>query len=608
IIESDFTIGFTSGQEFKKIGVDPEQFVGLTLEQIFGDQTPIIKQHYETAFSGEECEFELFINNQFQLYHAIPLYSDDNSIDRILAVVENITERKLAVEAIHDSAERYQTIFEGAPEGVWLIGPDRKTIEVNKRLCDILGYTREEMIGKPPTDFADEENQKIFSSQTGKIESTDRREYEIELRHKDGHNIPTYFSATTLHDIHGNVLEAVAFVSNLTEQKTAEKALRRAQKMDAIGQLTGGIAHDFNNLLGVILGNLELLDRKATLDEKSSKRLSSIKKASERAVNLTQQLLGFSRRKATQKSFTNINQVIGDMEQLISRSVTPEVNVEYHFAENLSLTRIDPGEFEDALLNLCINARDAMSGHGHIIIETANTTLDESYCEHYPDTTPGNYVELSVSDSGEGIPAELQEHIFEPFYTTKEQGKGTGLGLSMVYGFIKRSNGCINLYSEVGSGTTFRLYLPQQEIEITTTEEISIKQDNELPTGHETILAVDDEEALLGLAQELLETLGYRVFTANNGQEALELLSKEPDIDLLFSDVVMPGGINGYELAEQATTNRPELKVLLTSGYTEKAVAHNGQARFNANLLSKPYSQSALAKRLRELLESDPSN
>ena len=387
-------------------------------------------------------------------------------------------------------------------------------------------------------------------------------------------------------------------------RKRAEEAQRRSQKMDAIGQLTGGIAHDFNNILAVILGNLEILEERLPADEELLKRTAAMNKAGQRAVDLTKQLLSFSRRQVKQLAVTDINQVIHEMESLISRSLTPEVEVEQQFSNNLWLTEIDPGDFEDALLNLCINARDAMDGHGHLTIETSNATLDAAYCARNIGARPGQYVQLSVSDNGVGIPVELQEHIFEPFFTTKDQGKGTGLGLAMVYGFVKRSDGYVNVYSEHGMGSTIKLYLPRCHGE----EQLADKNDGQaesLPHGRESILAVDDEAMLLELTRESLEALGYRVLTASDGRQALALLDKEPSIDLLFSDVVMPGGINGYELAEQAASKRPELKVLLTSGYTEKVMAKNGSVRFNENLLSKPYSRADLAKRVRAILDAD---
>ena len=466
----------------------------------------------------------------------------------------------------------------------------------------MLGYQQEEMIGKRPIEFVDEKNRKIFEEQAGKFATIDRREYEIELHHKDGHNIATNFSTTTLHTTEGGVLESVAFVTDLTEQKIAEKALRRAQKMDAVGQLTGGIAHDFNNLLAVILGNLGLLRKQISEDEKAVERMDAMKKAGQRAANLTKQLLGFSRSKAQQQSVTEINRVIRDMDSLISRAMTPEIEVIHNFADGLWLAEIDPGDFEDTLLNLTINARDAMSGHGQLMIETRNVSVDAVLCVNNPGAKPGEYVELAVSDSGEGIPQERQEHIFEPFYTTKEQGQGTGLGLSMVFGFVKRSRGYINVYSEPGIGTTFRLYLPRA-VGKEKFPGLNEEKVETLPQGQETILIVDDEEGLLDLAKELLETQGYRVLTANDGKGALERLNIEPTINLLFSDVVMPGGINGYELAEQATASRPGLKVLLTSGYTERAASRHGQDSLMTNLLSKPYNHSELAKRVRGVLD-----
>ncbi|MDH3355795.1 MAG: ATP-binding protein, partial [Chromatiales bacterium] len=419
-------------------------------------------------------------------------------------------------------------------------------------------------------------------------------------------NYDVKINATSKDEI-GQLAEAFNLMSDtiskeMTGRKQAEDAQRRSQKMDAIGQLTGGIAHDFNNLLGIILGNIDFLERHLTLDEQSNKFIAPIRRASKRAADLTKQLLSFSRDKTALPMVTDINQVINEMDSLVARSLTPEIEVVYQLDENLWPTEIDSGDFEDSLLNLSINARDAMAGHGQITIETRNVTLDAAYCTKNPNIIPGEYVELSVSDSGEGIPQNQRERIFEPFYTTKEQGKGTGLGLAMAYGFVKRSGGDINVYSEQGIGTTFRLYLPRTYSNKEPTL-LESSQPEVLPKGHETILVVDDEADLLEIARESLEILGYRVLTAINGSQALDCLAEEPSIDLLFSDVVMPGDINGYELAELATINHPKLKVVLTSGYTGKAVAYNGQARFNTNLLSKPYSQAELAKRMRKILD-----
>ena len=384
------------------------------------------------------------------------------------------------------------------------------------------------------------------------------------------------------------------------EHELAEQALRRFQKMEAIGQLTGGIAHDFNNILGIILGNLELLELDLPDDEKIKKRISNITKSAERAAALTNQLLGFARHRITQTEEVDVKHVIHAMESLIARSVTPQVEVEYHMPDDLWLAEIDQGDFADALLNLLLNARDAMNGSGRLIIRAVNKTLDSKYCEANPGAIPGDYIELSIRDNGEGMAPDQLEHIFEPFFTTKELGKGTGLGLAMVFGFIRRSKGYIKVSSEKGIGTTFWLYLPRGE-KVTQTEEEKVEQKQAIPHGQETILVVDDEEGLRELAEESLKDLGYRVVGASNGEQALEALKKEPQIDLLFSDVVMPG-MNGYELAERVVASSPQLKVLLTSGYTEKAIGNTGNGRFDNNLLSKPYTNTELAQRVRAVL------
>jgi len=533
-----------------------------------------------------------------------PVLDENGKLFRLRGVIQDITRRKLDELQLQESEARFRSIFEGAPEGVWLIGSDRRTIEVNRCLCGILGYQREEMIGKPPLDFVDEKNRKIFIEQTGKIETTERREYEIELRHKDGHNIPTFFRATTLHTKSGGVLEAVAFVTDLKDQKIAEQALRRAQKMDALGQLTGGIAHDFNNILGIIIGNLSFLKQQVAGDEKAIDRVDTVYKAALRAADLTKQLLGFSRMQGQEMLTTNINQVILGMDSLITRSVTPEVEVEIHLADDLWLVEIDSGDFEDALLNLVLNARDAMLQGGKLTIETSNKRLDDAYTGLNPTVTPGDYLQLVVSDTGSGIPKEIIDDVFEPFFTTKPRGKGTGLGLSMVYGFAQQSKGYVRAYSEPGVGTCIRLYLPRSLRKVRNTLEIAATQ-SQPAQGHETILVVDDEADLIDLAREYLEEVGYSVHTAAKGPEALAILESGVPINLLFSDVVMPGGMNGYELAEQACERNPNLKVVLTSGFTEKAAARNGQAHFAANMLSKPYSRDDLIKRIRGSLDGE---
>jgi len=395
---------------------------------------------------------------------------------------------------------------------------------------------------------------------------------------------------------------AATIAKEMAGREQAEKAQRRSQKMDAIGQLTGGIAHDFNNLLGIILGNLELLESYVGHDEKVNLRIKVIEKAGLRAATLTRQLLSFSRSEATRVTTVNINQAISEMTEIITRSLTPEIEVKYLTSVELWQTEIDNGDFCDALLNLCINARDSITGHGSLTIKTQNKDIDDDFCQHNPGLNPGQFIELSVSDTGEGIPNELKDRIFEPFFTTKDQGKGTGLGLAMVYAFVKRSNGHIKCDSEVGIGTTFYIYLPKKH------DNKPAKQQNEqpletVPPGNETLLIVDDEEALRRLAQDILENQGYHILTACDGKQALKLLMQSPEIDLLFSDIVMPNGMNGYELAKQALTIRRDLKILLTSGFAERAEPHDESIQLHTDLLNKPYRQAELIKQIRFTLD-----
>jgi len=474
--------------------------------------------------------------------------------------------------------------------------------------------SNEEIKGKTDYDLFTKDKADVFRSNDLKaLEMDSILELEEVVPQDDGDH--TYISIKfPLNNSSGEAYAICGISTDITQRKNADKEreelqmqLNQAQKMDAIGQMAGGIAHDFNNILSIVLGNISLLKLNLTEDKKVSKRLDTIEKATRRATDLTKQLLSFSRKEPSKVTACNMNKVVEGMDSLISRTVTPKVMVELNLTKELWLAKVDIGGLEDALLNLIINARDAMPDGGQLTIATRNTSLDLAFCKQNPEFMPGDYVQLTVSDTGEGISVENQKHIFEPFFTTKPQGKGTGLGLSMVFGLFKRSGGTIKVNSELGAGTTFNIYLPR-----THDEQLEPLIDGNvvtnLPKGSELILAVDDEESLLELAKESLETLGYKVLTASDGKDALEYLTKEPEIALLFSDIVMPGGISGYDLAEQAITLRPELKVLLTSGYTQKVFTDSAHVRFNEHMLHKPYSQSELANKLRMLLGNLSSN
>ena len=517
----------------------------------------------------------------------------------------DITERKQAEDALRESEVHMRTLVETLPDLVWLKDPEGIFLNCNQKFERLYDAKQSEIVGKTDYDFVDRELADFFREKDKAVmAAANSRIYEEEVSFADdGHTELIETVKTPMFDADGRLIGVLGVGRDITERKQTELALRRSQKMDAVGQLTGGIAHDFNNIINVILGNLDLLERHIPDDETTQKRINNINKSAQRAADLTRQLLSFSRCEANHIEIKDISSIIHEMDSLITRSVTPQVEVEHLNAADLWQTEIDPGDFEDSLLNLVLNARDAMGGQGRLVIGTRNCTLDAEYCAQNSAAKPGDYVELSITDSGNGIAAEHLEHIFEPFFTTKEPGKGTGLGLSMVYGFIVRCNGHIKVVSEQDVGTTFRLYMPRSKL-VPQVQTRHIKQTETPSGGNETILVVDDEVALRELVEESLKELGYRILTAGDGLQALKILSETPKINLLISDVIMPGGLNGYELAEQATVNNPQLKVILASGYSESALASNNKKNFSAILLNKPYSLAELAQQVQTVLQT----
>ncbi len=380
--------------------------------------------------------------------------------------------------------------------------------------------------------------------------------------------------------------------------------LQQSQRMEAIGQLTGGVAHDFNNLLTVVLGNAELLAEQDNADPQQRQLAESIIQAAQRGAKLTAGLLAFARKQALDPKPVDINQLLAGMDQMLRRTLGEHIEIELIRAAGLWTALIDQGLLENALLNLCINSRDAMPGGGRLTLETANVRLDADYAQRHNDVTAGQYVMLAVSDSGAGISAEHLQRVFEPFFTTKDKGKGTGLGLSMVYGFVKQSAGHVAIYSEPGQGTTVRLYLPRFLGSGSPTP--ASESATGIAGGSETILLVEDDDDVRRYATAALQSFGYRVIEAADGPSALALLRQHDEVDLLFTDVVMPGGMNGRMLVDAARQLRPGLRVLYTSGYTENAIVHHGRLDPGAQLLGKPYRRSDLDRAVREALKPRP--
>jgi len=397
--------------------------------------------------------------------------------------------------------------------------------------------------------------------------------------------------------------ELAANLESRVEARTREliqvqEVLRQSQKMEAIGNLAGGIAHDFNNLLQVMQGSLQLLE-KHIQDERSRGFLDNALSATRRGAQLASQLLAFGRRQPLEPKVINLGRLVRDMDGLLRRSIGESIEVETVVSGGLWNTLADPTNVETALLNLAINARDAMAGNGKLTIELGNAYLDDDYSRRAFDVKPGQYVMLAVTDTGSGIPPEIIEKVFDPFFSTKPEGKGTGLGLSMVYGFVKQSDGHVKIYSEAGKGTTVRIYLPRAMAD----EQVAERVVDHVTGGAETILLVEDDDAVRETSAELLRDLGYRVLLARDGQSGLAVVESGVEIDLVFTDVVMPGPVKSTELAERVKATRPRTAVLFNSGYTENSIVHDGRLDAGISLLSKPYSREQLARKVRQVLD-----
>jgi len=446
-----------------------------------------------------------------------------------------------------------------------------------------------------PAEYRESDIQKVEQLRTTGIAAP----WEKQLLHKDGKRISVLIGATALAAVNGDV-ECVSFVLDMSERKQLEQQLRQAQKMEAIGQLAGGIAHDFNNLLGVIIGYSEILMDRAGEDAKMRNQCEEIKKAGGRAAALTRQLLAFSRQQILAPKILNVNAVVAETEKMLQRLIGEHIELRTVLEVSPGSVKADQVQIEQVILNLAVNARDAMPDGGKLIIETSNVALDETAGLLHPGCKPGRYVLVSVKDTGTGMDEETKSHIFEPFFTTKEPGRGTGLGLSTVYGVVKQSGGYVWVESELGHGTTFKIYLPRVDDGVPENRPKELAP--ELLLGTQTILLVEDDEAVRALTRTFLENGGYTVVEASDGPEALELAEKNSEpIDLLLTDVIMPG-MNGQVLAQKMSEAYPEVKVLFVSGYTGGFADRTNLVEEGANLLQKPFTRKGLLEALRQVL------
>ena len=464
------------------------------------------------------------------------------------------------------------------------------------------GWSEQEVIGRPVPIVPEDERQQYRDALNLISQGVSQHGMEGRPQRKDGSRLDVRFFLDPLYDTAGKVTGNMAISEDITERKALQAQLFQAQKMEAVGQLAGGVAHDFNNLLNVILGYSDLLLERADPSDPMHKRIVQIKKSAERGATLTRQLLAFSRKQVLQPKILDINTLVVEEEQMLSRLLGEHIELTTHLEPSLGQVKADPGQMEQILMNLAVNSRDAMPDGGRLIIETENVELDEAYTNQHLGARPGSFVMLKVSDTGIGIDPETQAHIFEPFFTTKEPGKGTGLGLSTVYGIVKQSEGFIWVYSEPGMGTTFKIYLPRVDAvaEAPSEEKAAART----AQSQATVLIVEDEESLRELAREFLESAGYKVLMAKNGPEALQIAAQHPGpIEILVTDVVMPG-MSGREVARRLASFRPAMKVLYVSGYTNNAIAHHGVLDPRVAFLEKPFTKNDLLSKVRELLEA----
>jgi signal transduction histidine kinase len=462
----------------------------------------------------------------------------------------------------------------------------------------MIGKTPHEIFGKEFADVIERHDRQLIESRS----SFYVPEHKIETPCNGVRFVTS--NRIAIRDNNGEVRYLVGVVEDVTERKAVEDQLRQAQKMEAIGNLTGGVAHDFNNLLTVILGNLDFLQEDVSGNASAQEEINIIMQASERGADLTRHMLAFSRRQPLQAKTVDVNALIATTIRLLGRTLGAHISVEVRTTADLPAALVDPSQLETALLNIAINARDAMPNGGTLTISTHVAELDEGYTARHPEAVPGIYVAIEIADSGTGIASELLERIFEPFYTTKATGQGTGLGLSMDYGFIKQSGGHINVYSEVGHGTVFKLFLPRAKPPARKAVAEFIAPRDAKPVGNEVILAVEDNPDIRATVVRQLRDLGYRVREADSADAALQILDAAEPVDLLFTDVIMPGELNGKELANKARAMRADLKVLFTSGFPGTSNDRGAQLEPGDAFLGKPYHKNDLARAVEQALSS----
>jgi two-component system cell cycle sensor histidine kinase/response regulator CckA len=591
-----------------------ERMLGFTRDEIIGGPISLITPR-ERSHEPLECQARLLKGESVVRLESVRKRKDGNLIhvaisvspvkDQIgrmvgaSAIMRDMTERKFMEDVQRRSEASFRSFVENAPFGILRTTPEGKIVQANPALVDMLGYESEhEVLGlRMGTDVYRNPGEHEEATQWSRNQDSVRG-IEVEWKHKSGRPFTVRCAAHVVKDSTGNVEFLEGFVEDISERRALEQQLRQGQKMEAIGRLAGGIAHDFNNLLGVIIGYGDLVLEQAGADNPLQKPVEQIRKAAERASVLTRQLLAFSRQQVLEMKVLNLNEVVAEMGNMLPRLLGEDIHLETILDPALGKVKADQGQIEQVLMNLAVNARDAMPGGGQLLIQTKKVSLGEGFAYQQPAMVPGEYAMMVVKDTGMGMDAQTQAHIFEPFFTTKERGKGTGLGLATVYGFVKQSGGYVWVKSETGVGSTFTIYLPQVREE--AAQNLESIQTAAPSRGAGTVLLVEDEESLRTLTRSILEQSGYTVLEACDGMEAVEIAREHPGpIHLLLTDMVMPG-MNGRVAAQKVSRLHPDISVVYMSGYT--GFSAEEAASLDAIIIPKPFSRDVLLQNLGEAM------
>jgi two-component system cell cycle sensor histidine kinase/response regulator CckA len=592
---------------------DPQDLLGRNMHQLMHhtrvDGAPYLEEQCQIYLAFREGEAAHVVDEVLWRadgtsfpaeYWSYPIEKDGKLVGSVVTFLD-ISERKGAEAALRESEEKYREFIENATFGIFRSTPQGDLLDVNPALVSMLGYgSKDELLSlNLDRDIYESPTDRIMAWQACQL-SERSIGIEVNWRRKDHKTIAVRLCFRVIRDKDDQIKHFEVIAEDVTEKRTLEEQFRQAQKMEAMGRLAGGISHDFNNLLGVIIGYSDLLLASPTRDDLAQHRIEEIKKAGQRAASLTRQLLAFSRKQVLTPRVLDLNTVVAETSKMLLRLLGEDIELIAKLSPALDHVKADPTQIEQVIMNLAVNARDAMPMGGTIVIETANAELDRTYAGHFrADVQPGNYVLLTVSDTGIGMDNKTQARIFEPFFTTKEKGKGTGLGLATVYGIIRQSGGYIWVYSEIGKGTIFKIYIPRVKEMLS---EVQPEISTPLPLGSGTILLVEDEDSLRELSHRLLEGIGYTVIEAANGADAIRIAGQCADrIQLLVTDVVMPG-MSGRELAELLVASHSQMKVLYVSGHTDDVIMHHAILKPGVAFLQKPFTRDGLAKKIQEVL------